>query len=251
MMLDSPDRVNRLEFVSQTGRTVLILRELLLLGQFKAGERLYELALVARLGVSRTPIRFALDRLSHEGLLEPSPSGGFVVRAFTLGDVWDSLDIRAGLEGVAARLAAERLQDPAELNKMRLLQSEMDEIVQANLDTFAQYVRLNETFHFELVRLAKSPMLERSLSHLNTLPFAGPSKLVFARMAVGRGAELLIQGHQQHHEILEAIASGQGNNAETLVHEHIALARINLQAALANAEIWRNVPGAQLIQRDS
>src|SRR6185437_11685805 len=130
------------------------------------------------LGVSRTPIRFALDRLSHEGLLEPSPSGGFLVRAFTVKDIWDALEMRAALEGIGARCAAERLTEDSELSALRELQSEMDHIVHANLDTFTQYVRLNENFHFELMRLAKSPILERSLNHLNTLPFAGPSKLV-------------------------------------------------------------------------
>src|SRR5580692_2770225 len=55
---------------SQTGRTLLNLRGMLLRGDFQPGERLSELPLVARLGVSRTPIRLALDRLAHEGLLE-------------------------------------------------------------------------------------------------------------------------------------------------------------------------------------
>jgi GntR family transcriptional regulator of vanillate catabolism len=102
-----------LEFVSQTGRTLLTLRELILKGEFQPGERLSELALVARLRVSRTPIRLALDRLAHEGLLEPSPSGGFVVREFTIEDVWDAIEMRGVLEGSAARLAAERLRDPS------------------------------------------------------------------------------------------------------------------------------------------
>jgi DNA-binding GntR family transcriptional regulator len=75
----------------------------------------------------------------------------------------------------------------------------MDQIVNANLDTFTHYVRLNENFHFGLMRLAKSPMLERSLNHLNTLPFAGPSKLVFARVTAPEGTKLLMQGHQEHH----------------------------------------------------
>ncbi len=250
-MLDSPDGVRRLEFVSQAGRTVLILRELLLRGEFQAGERLSELSLVSRLGVSRTPVRFALDRLSHEGLLEPSPSGGFLVRAFTVNDIWDALEMRAALEGIAARLAAESLTDDSELETLRRLQTQMDPIVRANLDTFAQYVKLNETFHFELVRLAQSPMLERSLNHLNTLPFAGPSKLVFARTSVLQGAELMARGHQEHHGILNAIASRDSAKAEALAREHVALTRRNLEAVLEKTEIWRDVPGAQLIRRSS
>jgi GntR family transcriptional regulator of vanillate catabolism len=250
-MLDSPDGARRLEFVSQAGRTVLILRELLLRGEFKAGERLSELSLVSRLGVSRTPVRFALDRLAHEGLLEPAPSGGFVVRAFTVDDIWDSLEMRAALEGIGARRAAERLVDDSELNNLRQLQSEMDEIVHATLDTFSRYVRLNENFHFEIMRLAKSPVLERSLNHLNTLPFAGPSKLVYVRMSASRGSELLIQGHREHHGILDAIANREPASAESLIREHVALTRRNIESALANAETWREIPGAQLIQRSS
>ena len=65
------------DVASQTGRTLLNLREMLLRGDFQAGERISELPLVARLGVSRTPIRLALDRLAHEGLLESVPTGGF------------------------------------------------------------------------------------------------------------------------------------------------------------------------------
>ena len=250
-MFDSPDPARRLEFVSQAGRTVLILRELLLRGEFKVGERLSELSLVSRLGVSRTPIRFALDRLSHEGLLEASPSGGFLVRAFTLNDIWDALEMRASLEGISARRAAERLTQDSELGTLRQLQSQMDRIVQADLDTFTQYVKLNETFHFELMRLARSPMLERSLNHLNTLPFAGPSKLVFVRMSIPRASELLIQGHREHHGIIDAIASRQPTQAETLTREHVALTRRNLEAVLEKAEFWREVPGAQLIRRSS
>src|SRR5579862_6670887 len=106
---DSYSRVNTpAEFVSQTGRTLLSLREMLLRGDFAPGDRISELPLVARLGVSRTPIRLALDRLAHEGLLEVSPGGGFVVREFTLTDVWDAIEMRGVLEGTAARLGAER-----------------------------------------------------------------------------------------------------------------------------------------------
>ena len=62
---------------SQTDRAVLALREILLRGDFAPGQRLTELALAARLGASRTPVRHALNRLAHEGLLEALPAGGF------------------------------------------------------------------------------------------------------------------------------------------------------------------------------
>jgi GntR family transcriptional regulator of vanillate catabolism len=101
---------------------------MILKGDFQAGERISELPLVAMLGVSRTPIRLALERLAHEGLLEPYPTGGFIVRGFTLDDVWDSIEMRGTLEGVAARLAAERVRSEADVEALRRYQRQMDAI---------------------------------------------------------------------------------------------------------------------------
>src|SRR5262249_33574511 len=153
------------------------LREMLLSGEFRPGERISELPLVARLGVSRTPIRLALDRLSHEGLLEVSPSGGFVVRQFTVEDIWDAIEMRGVLEGTAARLAAERLTDPSELDQLNHYRKEMEAYggPVSNIDSYARYLDLNDSFHAEIVKLAKSTMLRRTLDNVMTLPFAQPS----------------------------------------------------------------------------
>src|SRR5271163_4778070 len=139
---------------TQTAKTVLNLRQMLFRGEFRPGEKLTELPLVARLGVSRTPVRLALDRLAHEGLLEASPTGGFVVRAFTIEDVWDAIETRGVLEGAAARLAAERLELDSELIALRELRDEMDAMVllegntdrysEPDIDSFARYLDLNE-----------------------------------------------------------------------------------------------------------
>jgi GntR family transcriptional regulator of vanillate catabolism len=93
---------------SQTVKALLSLRDLILTGELKAGDRISELAVVERLGVSRTPIRMALVRLEEEGLLELIPSGGFAVKAFSERDICDAIEIRGTLEGLCARLAAER-----------------------------------------------------------------------------------------------------------------------------------------------
>jgi GntR family transcriptional regulator, vanillate catabolism transcriptional regulator len=244
--------IPNVEFISQTGRTLLTLRELVLRGEFSPGERLLELALVTRLGVSRTPIRLALDRLAHEGLLEPTPSGGFVVRQFTLADVWDAIETRGVLEGMAARLAAERIRDHSELARIKKFQAQMDALHETNMqhtsiESFAQYMELNEEFHSELVQLAKSPMLRRSLAHLNSLPFAGPSAMVFARSKLPKASEMLILGQEQHHSLLEALAQGQGTRAQFVAWEHARLSRRNLESALSDKEILSCVPGSSLI----
>jgi GntR family transcriptional regulator, vanillate catabolism transcriptional regulator len=59
-------------------RATLRLRELMLDGELRGGERLSEIPLAAQLGVSRTPMRLALARLEHEGLVEPAPGGGLI-----------------------------------------------------------------------------------------------------------------------------------------------------------------------------
>src|SRR5438067_11632489 len=125
---------------SHIGQTVMRLREMILKGNFQANERISELPLVAMLGVSRTPIRLAMERLAHEGLLEPYPTGGFIVRKFTLDDVWNGIEVRGLLEGGAARLAAERLADERELDPLRHCQKELDAIGEPTIETFPAYL---------------------------------------------------------------------------------------------------------------
>jgi len=94
------------DVASHTARALFRLRESLLRGEFAPGERMSELPLVARLGVSRTPIRLALERLAHIGLLDLNASGGFTVRGYTPAEALDAIEIRGVIEGTAARLAS-------------------------------------------------------------------------------------------------------------------------------------------------
>src|SRR5215831_408876 len=113
-----PSRRGSLE--SQTVRALLEMRDLLVRGTFKPGERLREIPLAKRLKVSRTPLRLVLDRLEHEGFLTARPTSGFLVSAFTVRDLHDAIDTRGALEGMAARYAAERLEHDDELAEIRL-----------------------------------------------------------------------------------------------------------------------------------
>ena len=243
---------------SQTGRTLLNLRGLLLRGDFQPGERISELPLVARLGVSRTPIRLALDRLAHEGLLEASPTGGFVVRAFTLEDVWDAIETRGILEGAAARLAAERLEDQRELKSLREYRDEMDAMVQMDgdpdrytepdIDSFARYLDLNEAFHSEIVTLSKSAMIRRALMQVNSVPFASPSALLYVRAKLPRAPHMFAVSHDHHRCIVEAIEHRQGARAEAVAREHSRMTRRNVEFAISDTSILSGVPGASLIR---
>ena len=75
--------------ISQTVRAQLALRDMILSGRLRPGERISELQAVDITGVSRTPVRLALVRLEDEGLLQAIPSGGFMVKAFTERDILD------------------------------------------------------------------------------------------------------------------------------------------------------------------
>src|ERR1700719_4877238 len=90
------------------------IREAVLNGSVAAGERLNEVQLSKTLAVSRTPVRAALQALAGEGLLDYAPNRGFTVREFPLDASVGAYEIRASLEGVAARFAAERGLRPAE-----------------------------------------------------------------------------------------------------------------------------------------
>src|SRR3954469_20638058 len=142
---------------SQMARALLGLRELLFNGEYPPGQRLSELPLVERLGVSRTPLRLALARLEHEGLIEALATGGYVVRSFTRADIDDAIELRGVLEGTAARFAAERLASPAELAPLVESAAGLDDVLtDLSPATIGLYAELNDAYHAALVRLAKS-----------------------------------------------------------------------------------------------
>src|SRR5688572_16347473 len=213
------------DVASQAARALFSVRELLLRGEFAPGERVSELPLVARLGVSRTPIRLALERLANIGLLDTNASGGFTVRGFTPSDALDAIEIRGVLEGTAARLAAERLVDSSELDPLRRLAKEMEELERLTIDSFARYMDTNESFHAAVVDLAKSPTLRRAMQQAVSLPFASPSAMVFPTSGLANADETLAIAKDHHRGIIEAIAKRQGTRAESLAREHAFIGR--------------------------
>src|SRR5262249_4099605 len=219
-----PSSSPAVEAESQLGRTVMRLREMILKGEFGPGERISEHPLALRLGVSRTPIRLALERLAHEGWLEPYPTGGFIVRKFTLEDIWDGIEVRGLLEGGAARLSAERWVHDSELDSLRKYQRDMDDMGEPTIDTFADYLALNDVFHAEIVRLPKNGILRQTLDRLFSLPFTSPKALA-SRPKWPEASQLFVISQEHHHRIIEAIEKRQGWRAESLAREHAQFTR--------------------------
>ena len=245
--LDPSVRARPSDVASQTARALFSLRESVLRGEFAPGERMSELPLVARLGVSRTPIRLALERLAHMGLLDISASGGFTVRGYTPAEALDAIEVRGVLEGTAARLAAERLVDSAELATLRHLGEEMERLERLTLDSFGHYMDLNEAFHAAIVDLAKSVMLKRAIRHAVSLPFASPSAMVFPTSGLSHADQALALAKEHHRGLVEAIAARHGTRAENLAREHAFIGRRVMAMALADGEALSRIPGASLI----
>jgi GntR family transcriptional regulator of vanillate catabolism len=237
--------------VSQTLRAQFALRALVLEGELRPGERVSELQMVERLGVSRTPVRTALVRLQEEGLLEAIPSGGFSVRAFSEREVLEAIEIRGTLEGLAVRLAAERGVARSDLRSASTCLDAIDEIV--SRDTveidISRYVELNADFHAKLVAFAGSQALARQLERASALPFASPSALVPVQSRSPESRHILMVAQDQHRCVLRAVEQREGTRAEAIMREHARIAHRNLERAFANQRDMDLVPGSALIKR--
>jgi GntR family transcriptional regulator of vanillate catabolism len=227
------------------------LREKIVSGELPGGTRLYEVSLAEALQISRTPVREAMSRLAEEGLLDRLPNGGFAVRSFAFADVIDSIELRGVMEGVAARLAAERGAQPQAFARIRAVAAELDGCFGAAVDDvdFDRYADLNETFHNELAGLAGSEIIRREVERASALPFASPSAFLPDKAAIGAFHLSLRTAQDQHRAILEAIAAREGARAEALAREHARSARRNLEYILASdPSLMSQVPGLGLIR---
>jgi GntR family transcriptional regulator of vanillate catabolism len=234
---------------SQTTKATLGLRELIFAGELAPDERVPELGLADRLGVSRTPLRLALATLAHEGLLRALPGGGFVVCSFSLDDVADAIELRGVLEGTAARFAAERLGSPTELADLVAVTEQLDAVVGEPTPVLERFVELNDAFHRALVVLAKSEAVARAIANAVAVPFASPSALLASQATLTREREVLVVAQHQHRMLLEAVGAGHGSRAEDIAREHARLAKLNLELVLESGPTLERLPGAPLLRR--
>jgi GntR family transcriptional regulator of vanillate catabolism len=236
---------------SQTVKAQLRLREMILAGELPGGARIAELAIVEKLGVSRTPIRAALMRLEQEGLLEGLVNGGYAVRTFSERDVSEAIELRGTLEGLSARLAAERGVAGAVLAEARACLGQIDGVLsQPALDdeSFLRYVTLNQRFHNLLSEMAGSTVITRELERVVNLPFASPSGFVVAQANSPQARDMLIVAQDQHRQVLDAIERREGARAEAIMREHSRIAQRNLLEAMQSQDLDR-MPGVRLIRK--
>jgi GntR family transcriptional regulator of vanillate catabolism len=236
---------------SQAVKAQLRLREMILAGELAPGARIAELTIVEKLGVSRTPIRAALMRLEQEGLLEALPNGGYGVRTFSERDVSDAIELRGTIEGLAARLAAERGVAAVVIADARACLARIDEVLRRPAlddEDFLNYVTLNAAFHALFVEMAGSAVITRELERVVRMPFASPSGFVVQQANSPQARDMLVVAQDQHRQVLDAIEHREGGRAEAIMREHSRLAQRNLRDAVRSPDNGR-MPGVRLIRQ--
>ena len=196
----------------------LRLEEEILSGKLKRGETLTEASLTARLGASRTPVRAALVRLAEDGLVEITPNRGAVVMGVTSEDLVDIYKMRMRLEGLASREAAAKISDE---DKKRLTDSvELSEFYIKKKDA-ERLKELDSEFHDIIYKASGNRILYRTLSDLHR-------KIKTYRKLSLTVTERLERSIEEHREILNAIISGNADEADRLTYLHIEAALTNL-----------------------
>ncbi|MDT8344000.1 MAG: GntR family transcriptional regulator [Thermohalobaculum sp.] len=193
-------------------------------GALPPGARLRESELAERLGISRTPVREAIRMLESDGLVVHAPRAGATVRRLDHSEVVELYEMRAVLEGAAARLAA-RAAGEAEIAELEALNAEI-----ASAPDAATAYELNRQFHRLLLEAAKNRYLVRSMNALQqTLTILGPTTLADPERAEQAVAE--------HARVLAALAARDGARAEAEMRAHIEAAhRVRLRALRRTGE---------------
>lgn len=183
-------------------------------GVYKKGEVLTELRLVEELGVSRTPIREALRRLSMERLIQESPRGSIVL-GITKRDLEDILNMRVRIEGLVAYYAAQNRTEE-QLEEMRHT-LELQEFYVSRRDTL-RVVEMDTAFHDMIYTMSQHQMLTDALQPMlrKIMKFRRESMDILSR------AERSVR---EHRALYEAIAAGERDRAESLMTHHVDNAR--------------------------
>lgn len=182
-------------------------------GDLRPGDQLEETALAERFGVSRTPIREAVRSMVDCGLLELRSRKGAVVRIYSAKELLDLFEVAAELEGMASRLAAERLsQNAAEDIKNGLA---LCRTAAANEDATA-YAAANIAFHGAIHRASGNMRLQDQLDQLQI--HINPYRSMPYKM---RGR--LQTSVEEHQAIMQTIFEGDGGKADTLMRDHMML----------------------------
>jgi DNA-binding GntR family transcriptional regulator len=181
-------------------------------GRIKPGERIYEQQLAEQLSISKTPLRLALHQLKQDGIVRIEPRQGIYLAAPSLDQVYELIEMREVLEGLAARRAASaRKRAFTDQMKTCLAGFTHENVNQRR----SKYANADHRFHRLLVRASASNELIRSLEKINLRLHMNRLRLLFSR---GHDLRPI---HDEHLAILAALEAGDSRKAEQLVRSHV------------------------------
>jgi GntR family transcriptional regulator of vanillate catabolism len=200
------------------------LRDWILHGRFKAGERLEEIPTAQALGVSRTPVRAALAALANEGLIDHQPKRGYLVREFELETIVAAYEVRAVLEGLACKSAAQRGLSDAQVRTLTVCLSAGDRILEKGMllaEDHEPYQKINVDLHNTLLAASCNPWLGRFAEQAHNIPYASDRIVLW-----DVDHALILRSHGDHHRIVDAVLARDCSRAEQLMREHVYYAGV-------------------------
>lgn len=183
------------------------LKEMILNNELKPGEKILQEKISRQLGVSRTPLIKALQKLEYEYLVESIPRRGMFVKRVDLKEMIDVFECREALEGIAARSVAMHASDE-EIGKLKLYFEPFDE--KDNIDE-EEYRKADEGFHELLVKLCGNNVLSKIYIY-------GHIHVLMVQVGLVRPPRETIKEHQN---IIRALENRDAGMAETFTREHI------------------------------
>lgn len=187
------------------------LRQAIISGEFAPGERLMEIALAERLGVSRTPVREAIRKLELEGLVVMIPRKGAEVAQITEKDLRDSLEVRCNLEELAVKLACERITEEGEEKLKMALANFKNAIQEQNLQ---KIVDTDIAFHDVIFEVTQNQRLMQIASNLR-------EQVYRYRVQYIKDSKLHPILEEEHRMIVDAIIEKDVVNAVKVMKKHI------------------------------
>lgn len=187
------------------------LRQAIIEGEFQPGERLMEVTLANKLGVSRTPVREAIRMLELEGLVVMVPRKGAEVAKITVKDLKDALEVRMAMEALSVRLACERIDDKGK-EELKAACIKFKEAINSKL--VPAIVEGDEAFHNVIYKASKNNKLINITQNLREQVY---------RYRVEYVKDFLYHDNlvREHDLITMAILKGDADTAEKIMKEHI------------------------------
>jgi DNA-binding GntR family transcriptional regulator len=199
------------------------IRRRILAGEFKDGDPLRQDLLAEELGVSRIPVREALQRLEGEGLVVHQPHKGAVVTALSLQEIEELFDLRALLEPELMRLAVPRMT-PKDLDEIQLAHDAFDKALEsADVHVWGE---LNTRFHLALYAPAGR---KRTFDIVRSL-LVNTDRYTRIALVLTDGEQL---ARLHHDALIELCRQGKADEAAAVVREHVEYGSRDLRAALA------------------